>query len=260
MAPEGSPVVHVVPASYGANPDPALAILAASPQVELFDEALWCVPKQFFSPLVMDDPTGPDGGGVAGAVAAAASAGALPVVIAPDLRDLAGITRAAGAGRIIHFGASPQIGPGGAVRRALDDGADVTAMGLRSLTAGEASYLDGGVRGYLGAFQRQGSTEAGAPVPSGEGAYVLALEADVLDPALMPSVARPVPGGMMWPTLIEALGRVFENGRPAAVLLAGLRPVEGAHAPDFLLAKLLYKILSLVFAAPRQMSPRPPVS
>ncbi|MEM9422094.1 MAG: hypothetical protein AAF986_06285, partial [Pseudomonadota bacterium] len=52
VAPETAPEVWVVPAEFGCTPGSADAIIDASPQVELFDEEEWRVPKLGFRPIV----------------------------------------------------------------------------------------------------------------------------------------------------------------------------------------------------------------
>lgn len=248
MAPDGSSVVHVIPFGGKVRPDPAQAILEASPQVELFDEQLWCVPKHFFSPIVLEEPSPED---LRSVLADTVAAAALPILIASDLHCLPTVVCTVGAESVVHFGASPHLGSGEPIRQLIDGGTSVDAVGIRSLSRDDAAFLDTCPAAYR-AMRSPGVPPrwVGAQVEPREG-FLLVLEADVFDPALMPSVDRPVPGGLDWAATVDALGAILRRRRPGGIVLSGLRPTKDSHAADFLLAKLLYKISSLIFVSPK---------
>ncbi len=71
----------------------------------------------------------------------------------------------------------------------------------------------------------------------------LTFDVDFLDPSLMPATGTPEPGGGDWYRTLRFLRRVFEERTVLACDVVELAPVEGLHAPDFLAAKLVYKLL-----------------
>ncbi len=75
----------------------------------------------------------------------------------------------------------------------------------------------------------------------------ITIDLDVLDPAIMPATGTPEPGGMNWYTLTNYLMTVFENKNVVGFDIVELAPIEGLHAPQFLAAKLYYKMLSYKF-------------
>ncbi len=75
----------------------------------------------------------------------------------------------------------------------------------------------------------------------------LTLDLDVFDPSIMPSTGTPEPGGMDWYTVIRYLRKVFERKTVVGFDIVELAPIEGLNAPDFLVAKLYYKLLSYQF-------------
>ena len=75
----------------------------------------------------------------------------------------------------------------------------------------------------------------------------LSLDLDVLDPAIMPSTGTPQPGGLDWYTLTSFLKKVSEERTIVGFDVVELCPNEKNKAPDFLAAKLLYKLLSYIF-------------
>lgn len=75
----------------------------------------------------------------------------------------------------------------------------------------------------------------------------LTLDLDVFDPSIMPSTGTPEPGGMSWYEVINFLKLVFEEKNVVGFDIVELSPTPTNRAPDFLAAKLYYKLLSYKF-------------
>ena len=75
----------------------------------------------------------------------------------------------------------------------------------------------------------------------------ITLDLDVFDPSIMPSTGTPEPGGMLWYDVLALLKRVFAEKNVLGFDLVELAPIAGQPAPDFLTAKLYYKMLSYKF-------------
>lgn len=75
------------------------------------------------------------------------------------------------------------------------------------------------------------------------------FDVDYLDPSLMPSTGTPEPGGGDWYRTLAFLRRVFRERRVVGADVVELAPIPGLHAPDFLVAKLVYKLFAYRFAA-----------
>lgn len=75
----------------------------------------------------------------------------------------------------------------------------------------------------------------------------LTIDLDVFDPSIMPSTGTPEPGGLFWYDVINLVKKVIEKKNLIGFDIVELAPEEGVPAPDFLAAKLLYKILSYKF-------------
>jgi len=73
------------------------------------------------------------------------------------------------------------------------------------------------------------------------------IDLDVLDPSIMPSTGTPEPGGLLWYDFLALLRAVFENKDVVGFDVTELCPDERNKAPDFLAAKLIYKLLSYKF-------------
>lgn len=80
----------------------------------------------------------------------------------------------------------------------------------------------------------------------GDDVYVT-IDLDGLDPAYMPAVGTPEPGGLAWRELTTLLRRTFERKRVVACDVVELCPVPGLVSPNFIAAKLVYKLLTYRF-------------
>jgi agmatinase len=75
----------------------------------------------------------------------------------------------------------------------------------------------------------------------------LTFDVDYFDPSLMPSTGTPEPGGGDWYRTLRFLKRVFAEREVVAADIVELAPTPGMPAPDFLVAKLAYKLISYRF-------------
>lgn len=72
----------------------------------------------------------------------------------------------------------------------------------------------------------------------------ITFDLDVLDPSIMPSTGTPEPSGLLWSETVEFLKKVFEEKNVVGFDMVELCPNPTNKAPDFLAAKLYYKLLS----------------
>lgn len=75
----------------------------------------------------------------------------------------------------------------------------------------------------------------------------LTIDLDAFDPAIMPATGTPEPGGLFWNDTIKYLRMVFEQKNVVGLDIVELAPIKGNSAPNFLAAKLYYKLLSYKF-------------
>jgi agmatinase len=75
----------------------------------------------------------------------------------------------------------------------------------------------------------------------------ITLDLDVLDPSIMPSTGTPEPGGLIWKEIIHYLKLVFKHKNVVGFDIVELAPIKNTNAPNFLTAKLYYKMLSYKF-------------
>jgi agmatinase len=75
----------------------------------------------------------------------------------------------------------------------------------------------------------------------------ITIDLDVFDPSIMPSTGTPEPGGLFWYDVLALLKAVAGKKNIVGFDVVELCPGEENKAPDFLAAKLIYKLLSYKF-------------
>ena len=75
----------------------------------------------------------------------------------------------------------------------------------------------------------------------------ITIDLDVLDPSIMPSTGTPEPGGLSWYDVLTLLKTVSEKTNIVGFDVVELCPDDRNKAPNFLAAKLIYKLLSYKF-------------
>lgn len=72
------------------------------------------------------------------------------------------------------------------------------------------------------------------------------FDVDGLDPSIMPSTGTPEPGGLTWFQTIECLEQITNQKQVIGCDFVELAPIENLHAPDFLIARLIYNFMGLI--------------
>jgi len=75
----------------------------------------------------------------------------------------------------------------------------------------------------------------------------ITIDVDVYETSLMPSTGTPEPGGLGWYRVLTLLKKVAANKKIIAFDVVELCPNKRNKAPDFLTAKLIYKLLSYIY-------------
>jgi agmatinase len=132
--------------------------------------------------------------------------------------------------------------------RAHELGLPFVQVGLRSLSEPEARFLrETGLEANVFWAHRLAAAHDDGWMDEvvarlGEAVYVT-IDVDGLDPSLMPATGTPEPGGLDWYTTMRLLRRVAGARRVLAFDVTELAPIAGLHGPDFLAARLTYKLI-----------------
>ena len=73
----------------------------------------------------------------------------------------------------------------------------------------------------------------------------ITFDLDFFDPSIMPSTGTPEPGGFQWHETIRFLQNIFEQKNVVGFDMVELAPQDDVTHPDFLAAKLIYKMMTL---------------
>jgi agmatinase len=135
-----------------------------------------------------------------------------------------------------------------AMRRSLEY-APITQVGIRSMSTEEAAVASSlSTTIFYDASMRQGADWIQRVVTSlGDPVYIT-IDVDGIDPAIIPATGTPEPGGLSWYETLALLRATIAQRTVVACDVVELSPIPGLVAPNFLCARLVYKILTYRFA------------
>jgi N1-aminopropylagmatine ureohydrolase len=134
-----------------------------------------------------------------------------------------------------------------AMRRVLEY-ARCTQVGIRSLSPEEAEVASALPTEIFYDFNmRENPDWIERIVDSLSETVYITIDVDGFDPAIMPATGTPEPGGLGWYEALALLRRVIERRKVVGCDIVELSPMAGHVAPNFMCAKLVYKILSYRF-------------
>jgi agmatinase len=134
-----------------------------------------------------------------------------------------------------------------AMRRTLDF-APTTQVGIRSLSPEEAAAAPSLRTTIFYDYNMRADTRwIDRVVESLTDTVYITIDVDGFDPAIMPATGTPEPGGLSWYEMLALLRAVIERRTVVGCDIVELSPMAGNVAPNFLCAKLIYKILTYRF-------------
>ena len=266
------PIPYEATTSYGAGArDGPAAIIAASRQVELFDREFGCevamkVGVHTTNPLSLEHRS-PEAmvAAIERAVAGILTGSPSPEVLAVlggEHSISAGV--ASGMARAglkdfvtVHVDAHADLREQyegcrfshACAARRIAEVSPIFQIGIRNLSEGEERFRRESrrVRTVFAeeALAGRDYLEDLATFVHGKRVY-FTVDLDGLDPSEMPAVGTPEPGGLSWADVLDVARVICRQAAGLPVFdVVELAPIPVMRAPDFLAAKLVYKILSL---------------
>ena len=259
------PVPYDGTASYrkGAQDGPA-AILAASQQVEWFDEELQREPcRTGIATLAPLEPgsAGPDAvhEKVYGAARRIVRDGKFLLGLGGEHGITSALVRAAMGRRrtlsVLQIDAHADLrnsyqgsrfSHASVMRRVLELGADIVVVGLRSLSAECSRVLRSRGTRVTAICARECLESANwiarAVAALGPRVYVT-VDIDGFDPAYAPGTGTPEPGGLDWHGVCSLLRTVAAARQIIGADVVEVAPIAGQHTTEFLAARLAYKLI-----------------
>jgi agmatinase len=266
------PCPYEATVSYGRGtakgPD---AILEASQQVELFDEELWIEPYKVgihTAPAVeMETVTGETENPfeqLKNAITPIIEFGKFPIIVGGEHSLTLGAIRAC----IDKYPdlSILQIDAHADLRESYEDNPyshasvsyhlyktlpqpRITQVGVRNISAGEVEWMER-EKPEINIFwaRHQDKWNFHEIISTLSDNVYLTIDIDGLDSGIMPATATPEPGGMTWYQLMELIKQLCIKKNVVAADLVEFSPIPGFHAPDFLCAKLIYKLIGYRYA------------
>jgi agmatinase len=137
-------------------------------------------------------------------------------------------------------------------RRIVDAGAKLVQIGVRSISEEEDRFLRKAekVKTFYASEVRDNLADVTRGVVSSlSGNVYISIDLDVFDPGVMPAVGTPEPGGLDWFEVIDILRDVMRSGcNIVGFDVMELSPLPGIVAPDFLAARLCYRMMGWILA------------
>lgn len=123
---------------------------------------------------------------------------------------------------------------------------NLVQVGIRSMDRVELPYVKQDNFFTMYKIRKQVNWIAEVIERLGKNVYIT-IDLDAFDPSIMPATGTPEPGGLFWYETLELLKEVMKSKNVVGFDIVELAPIEGATAPDFMAAKLYYKLLSYKF-------------
>jgi len=280
--------VYVLPAPYehtssyilGSDHGPS-AIIEASHQVEFYDELLQCEPYREWGGIATAATLQLDGKIDGPAVDAIESFVRPHVGTGRFLVTLTGEhTGALGAIRA-HAHRYPnlcvvQIDAHGDLRKAfqgnpyshasvmarvVDDGLPLVQVGIRSICPEEierirssdriSTFFAANLLDPSGPYEGRATKWIPDVVRTCRGPVYLTFDCDGLDASLVPALGTPEPGGLGWYDTLNFVTALANGPGILGMDVSEIAPIEGFVAPQFAIARLIYRILGRIRAGRR---------
>ncbi|HEY9665516.1 MAG TPA: agmatinase [Coleofasciculaceae cyanobacterium] len=131
------------------------------------------------------------------------------------------------------------------MRRVLEMGLPTLPVGIRSVCKEEADLIKAKSIPVIWAREIAKDSnwiERAIAAIATERVFIT-IDVDGIDPALMPGVGTPEPGGLLWYELTAFLRKVFETHQVIGCDVMELAPVTDSVVSQFTAAKLIYKLI-----------------
>ena len=137
-----------------------------------------------------------------------------------------------------------------AIKRCLDfNNVSIISFGIRNISSGEVSFLKKNshrINIFWAKNKKKWNLNKFKKLIKNKIVY-LTFDVDVLDSSIMPATGTPEPGGLLWEETLDILKIAFKNSKIVGADINELSPIKGFNSYNFLVAKLVYKILSYKF-------------
>jgi len=133
------------------------------------------------------------------------------------------------------------------VARRISEICPLVQVGIRSMSKEEADFLPGSkVKSFSADFVLENKNWYEIVCNELRGDVFVSIDLDVFDPSIMPATGTPEPGGIYWRDVLRLLKQVSFSCKIRGFDVVELAPLPGIVAPDFLAAKLIYRLMGYI--------------
>ena len=137
-----------------------------------------------------------------------------------------------------------------AIKRCIDySNVSVISFGIRNISAEEIPILNRNkkrINIYWAKDKKKWDLKKFKKIIKNKVVYIT-FDVDGFDSSIMPATGTPEPGGIFWDEALEIIRIACKNSRVVGADVNELAPIKGFNSYNFLVAKLVYKILSYKF-------------
>jgi agmatinase len=145
--------------------------------------------------------------------------------------------------------------------RVVEDGFRLVQVGIRSISAEEialikrtpsvSTFLAAHIIDPSGPYGGEASRWVPEVVKAWTGPVYLTFDCDGLDASLVPALGTPEPGGLGWYDVLSLVTALADGPGVIGMDVSEIAPIPGFVAPQFAVARLIYRILGRIRAARR---------
>jgi len=125
---------------------------------------------------------------------------------------------------------------------------NITQLGIRAQCKEEYNFMKEKKINTFYSFEiregKYGNNWQEAVINSLKEKVYLTFDIDYFDPSLMPSTGTPEPNGFFWDETMKFLKTLGQERNVIGLDVVELAPIKGFSSPDYLAAKLIYKMLN----------------
>ncbi len=137
-----------------------------------------------------------------------------------------------------------------AIKRCIDhENVSVISFGIRNISAEEIPILNKNKKRidiYWAKDKKKWNLKKFQKKIKDKNVYIT-FDVDGLDSSIMPATGTPEPGGIFWDEALEIIKIACKSSKIVGADVNELAPIKGFNSYNFLVAKLVYKILSYKF-------------
>ncbi len=137
-----------------------------------------------------------------------------------------------------------------AIKRCLDfKNVKVISFGIRNLSKSEMVFFDKNkhrIKIFWAKDKKKWNIRKLEQMLKRKNVYIT-FDVDGFDSSIMPATGTPEPGGFMWEEVLPIIKKICKTSNIIGADINELAPIKNFNSYNFLVAKLVYKIISYIF-------------